>query len=132
MLNDGNGMMFAPNEEWRVEIKKRTHMLNQKYNSLTDYAQDERKSVLREILGELNENVSFAGPITFHYGRHTKVGKNGIHLIHPTQTQRTTQKAEVALHIVETLILGGIFERVAILVKRVELTLLAQFGEYVA
>ena len=76
MLNDGNGMMFAPNEEWRVEIKKRTHMLNQKYNSLTDYEQDERKSVLREILGELNENVSFAGPITFHYGRHTKVGKN--------------------------------------------------------
>ena len=76
MLNDGNGKMFTPAEPWRVEIKKRTHMLNQKYNALTEFQMDERKEVLREILGELNENVTLQGPITFHYGRHTKIGKN--------------------------------------------------------
>ena len=75
MLNNGNGMMFSPAEDWRVEIKKRTHMLNQKYNALTEYQPEERKEILREILGELNENVVVQGPITFHYGRHTKVGK---------------------------------------------------------
>ena len=37
MLSDGNGKMFLPGEPWRVEIKKRTHMLNQKYNALTEY-----------------------------------------------------------------------------------------------
>ena len=51
-------------------------MLNQKYNSLTEYQPEERKEVLKEILGELNENVGFQGPIRFHYGIHTKIGKN--------------------------------------------------------
>ena len=76
MLNDGKGMMFFPNEDRRVAIKKKTHMLNQKYNSLTEDEIEERRAVLREILGELNEGVSFNGPIRFHYGRHTKIGKN--------------------------------------------------------
>ena len=78
MLSDGKGKMFLPGEPWRVEIKKRTHMLNQKYNALTEYQPEERKEVLREILGELNENVTLQGPITFHYGRHTKIGKNSF------------------------------------------------------
>lgn len=76
MLKDGKGRMFFPNEDWRVERKRKTHMLNQKYNALTEYQPEERKEILREILGELNENVVFQGPITFHYGIHTKVGKN--------------------------------------------------------
>ena len=76
MLEDGNGEMFFPSEQWRVETKKRTHMLNQRYNALTEEQPEARKEILRQILGELNENVVFQGPITFHYGRHTKVGKN--------------------------------------------------------
>lgn len=76
MLDNKNGEMFFPNEKWRVERKMRTHMLNQKYNSLTEYQPEERKEVLKEILGELNENVDFQGPIRFHYGIHTKIGKN--------------------------------------------------------
>lgn len=76
MLDNGNGQMFYPGEEWRVEIKKKAHALNQKYNSLTEYQIEERKAVLKELLGELNEGVSFNGPIRFHYGVHTKIGKN--------------------------------------------------------
>lgn len=76
MLHDGNGMMFSPAEEWRVEIKKRTHMLNQKYNALTDYEPEARTKLLQEILGEVGENVTLQGPITFHYGKNTKIGKN--------------------------------------------------------
>ena len=76
MLHDGKGLMFLPTEDWRMKIKRRTHMLNQKYNVLTEYQPEERKEILREILGELNENVVLQGPITFHYGRNTKIGKN--------------------------------------------------------
>ena len=76
MLHDGKGQLFLPTEEWRVEVKRRTHALNQRYNALTDYQVEERKEVLKEILGELNENVMLQGPITFHYGRHTTIGKN--------------------------------------------------------
>ena len=35
---------------------------------------EQRRAVLTELLGELNEGVSFNGPIRFHYGRHTKIG----------------------------------------------------------
>lgn len=76
MLDNGKGRMFCPAEKERVDIKKRTHFLNQRYNALTEDQPEARKEILRQILGELNENVVFQGPITFHYGRHTKVGKN--------------------------------------------------------
>ena len=76
MLNNGNGMMFFPNEKWRADIKMKAHALNQKYNSLTEYQSEERREVLQELLGELNDGVSMNGPIRFHYGVHTKIGKN--------------------------------------------------------
>lgn len=75
MLNNGNGEMFFASEDWRVAIKQKTHMLNQKYNALTEYQPEERKAILKEILGgTLNENVYCQGPIRFHYGVHTKIG----------------------------------------------------------
>lgn len=76
MLDNQKGKLFFPGEDQRVETKRKTHALNQKYNSLTEFQADERREVLREILGELNENVVCQGPITFHYGRNTKIGKN--------------------------------------------------------
>ena len=76
MLEDKKGEMFFPLEKGRVDIKKKTHMLNQKYNALTEYQPEARKEILKQILGELNENVVLQGPITFHYGVHTKIGKN--------------------------------------------------------
>lgn len=76
MLNDKNGMLFSPSQAWRVERKMKAHALNQKYNTLTEYQLEERKAVLRELLGELNEGVSINGPIRFHYGIHTKIGRD--------------------------------------------------------
>ena len=29
MLHDGKGMLFFPTEDWRMDVKRRTHMLNQ-------------------------------------------------------------------------------------------------------
>ena len=43
------------------------------YN-LTIQASDSDK--INKLLGELNENVNLLGPIRFHYGVHTKIGKN--------------------------------------------------------
>ena len=75
MLSNNNGEMFFPGEDWRVAIKKKAHALNQQYNLLTEDQMDERRAILTELLGELNEGVSFNGPIRFHYGRHTKIGR---------------------------------------------------------
>lgn len=76
MADENMGIMFFPGEKWRVERKMKAHALNQRYNSLTEFQPEERRAVLRELLGELNEGVAMNGPITFHYGTHTKIGKN--------------------------------------------------------
>mgnify|MGYP002517958111 FL=1 len=76
MLDNNVGQLFFSCEEWRTEIKKKAHALNQRFNALTEYQPEERKEVLKELLGELNDGVSFNGPIRFHYGVNTKIGKN--------------------------------------------------------
>ena len=75
MLHNNNGEMFFPGEDWRVAIKKKAHALNQQYNLLNEDQVEQRRAILTELLGTLNEGVSFNGPIRFHYGRHTKIGK---------------------------------------------------------
>lgn len=77
MLEDKKGEMFFPLEKGRVDIKKKTHMLNQKYNALTEYSTgSQKRNSKTKFSVELNENVVLQGPITFHYGVHTKIGKN--------------------------------------------------------
>lgn len=43
---------FYPLEDRRVQIKKKAHALNQKYNVLTEDQQEERKEILTELLGD--------------------------------------------------------------------------------
>ena len=58
--------------------------------------------------------------------RYAEVGEYAIYLLHASQTQCRAQKAEVALHVVEALVIRGIGLRVAILVEAVEATLSTQ------
>ena len=76
MLDNGNGLLFSPAEPWRKERKRKTHKLNQDYNRLYEDQTEERNAILTEILGKKEEGVFLQGPITFHYGVHTKIGKN--------------------------------------------------------
>ena len=75
MFDNNNGLLFSPAEPWRKERKLKTHNLNMDFNRLYENQTEERNAVLKEILGELNEGVFIQGPITFHYGNHTKIGK---------------------------------------------------------
>lgn len=75
MLDKGNGLLFSPAEPWRKERKRKTHNLNLDYNRLYEDQTAAREAILREILGELQEGVFLQGPITFHYGIHTKIGR---------------------------------------------------------
>ena len=75
MLSNNNGLLFSPAEPWRKERKLKTHNLNLDYNRLYEDRTEERKAILTEILGELSDGVFVQGPVTFHYGVHTKIGK---------------------------------------------------------
>ena len=69
------GILFSPADPELAAIKRRTHDLNRDFNALYEGETDKRNAILRQILGGMGEGTYFQGPITFHYGVHTHVGK---------------------------------------------------------
>lgn len=70
------GVLFCPGEPELVAIKRKTHNLNVDYNQTHEDEVEKRAAILSEIIGEMEEGVRIQGPIAFHYGKHTKIGKN--------------------------------------------------------
>ena len=70
------GILFCPAAPELVTIKRKTHNLNVDYNMTHEDEFEKRAAILHEILGEMGEGVRIQGPIAFHYGKHTKIGKN--------------------------------------------------------
>lgn len=72
------GLLFNPGDPELKAIKKRSHDLSHDYNNTYEEETEVRSKILAELLGEMGANCFFQGPITFHYGKHTKVGKNNF------------------------------------------------------
>lgn len=70
------GILFCPNAPTLKAIKLRTHKLNLDFNQLYEDQAEKRNEFLQQMLGELGENSFIQGPVFFHYGIHTKIGKN--------------------------------------------------------
>ena len=70
------GIVFCPGDPELVALKLRTHNLNVDYNNTYEDANEKRAAILGEILGETGEGTRIQGPIAFHYGKHTKIGRN--------------------------------------------------------
>ena len=70
------GIVFCPGDAELVALKLRTHNLNVDYNNTYEDEYEKRAAILGEILGEMGEGPRIQGPIAFHYGKHTKIGRN--------------------------------------------------------
>ena len=70
------GIVFCPGDPELVALKLRTHNLNVDYNNTYEDEYEKRAAILGEILGERGEGPRIQGPIAFHYGKHTKIGRN--------------------------------------------------------
>ena len=68
------GLMFSPADPELKAMKLKAHKLDQDYNRLYEDRTEERAAILKELVGELGEGVFIQGPVTFHYGCHTKIG----------------------------------------------------------
>ena len=66
------GIVFCPGDPELVALKLRTHNLNVDYNNTYEDEYEKRAAILGEILG----GTRIQGPIAFHYGKHTKIGRN--------------------------------------------------------
>lgn len=78
MTEDGKraaGLLFFPGDPALKAIKLRTHKLNIDYNNTYEDETEKRAEILGEMLGELGEGSFLQGPVIFHYGQHTKIGK---------------------------------------------------------
>ena len=71
-----NGLLFSPIEPELKRIKLRTHNLNVDYNSTYEDEVEKRELILKKMVGELGENSFIQGPVFFHYGIHTHIGRN--------------------------------------------------------
>lgn len=70
------GILFCPGDPELRAIKLKTHNLNVDYNKTYENETEKRSEILSEILGEFGDGGFIQGPIAFHYGKHTKIGKN--------------------------------------------------------
>ncbi|MBQ7354868.1 MAG: sugar O-acetyltransferase [Clostridia bacterium] len=70
------GLLFSPADPELKAIKKNAHKLSQDYNKTYEDETEVRAQILASLLGGMGEGTFFQGPITFHYGTHTTVGKN--------------------------------------------------------
>ena len=70
------GIVFCPGDPELKAIKLRTHNLNLDYNKTYEDETEKRKELLSQMVGEMGENGFIQGPVFFHYGVHTKIGKN--------------------------------------------------------
>lgn len=69
------GQLFAPGDPELRAIKLRTHNLNNDYNATYEHETEKREQILRDIIGEIGEGSFIQGPVHFHYGKHTAIGK---------------------------------------------------------
>ncbi len=70
------GILFSPADPELKTIKLKTHNLNVDYNNTYEDEEEKRAEILSQIIGELGEGGRIQGPIAFHYGKHTKIGRN--------------------------------------------------------
>ena len=72
------GILFAPGNPELRAIKMRSHKLSAAYSRTDEDDVEIRKHLLELILGEIGEGTFMQGPIFFHYGIHTKIGKRNF------------------------------------------------------
>ena len=70
------GQLFCAGDPELKAIKLRSHKLCHEYSLTYEDETERRAEQLKQIVGELGEGAFMQGPIYFHYGVHTKIGKN--------------------------------------------------------
>ncbi len=71
-----NGQLFCPADPELKAIKRQAHKLNIDYNKTYEDETAVRAKILSQLLGSLGKGSFLQGPITFHYGIHTHIGKD--------------------------------------------------------
>ena len=70
-----SGELYSSEEPELIEKKRKAHRLSQEFNALFETDESERQAILEDLLCRIGEGTRMLGPIRFHYGCHTTIGK---------------------------------------------------------
>ena len=70
------GQLFSPGDPELRALKLKAHNLNTRYNQTFEDDVELRAEILAQLLGAMGEGGFIQGPIAFHYGVHTFIGKH--------------------------------------------------------
>lgn len=70
------GVLYLPGDPELKALKLKAHNLNIDFNRLHEDCTEERNAILKELVGSIGEGSFLQGPVTFHYGCHTVIGRN--------------------------------------------------------
>lgn len=69
------GILFNPGDPELKALKLHSHRLSAEYNRCDETETERRTGLLRQLLAAFGEGSFLQGPVFFHYGCHTKIGK---------------------------------------------------------
>lgn len=72
------GELFAPGDPELKAIKLRAHKQSAEYSRTAEDETEKRTAILEKLLAEFGEGSFLQGPVFFHYGIHTKIGKHNF------------------------------------------------------
>ncbi len=71
-----SGVLFTPGDPELVAMKRIAHNLSRDYNLTYEEETDKRDEIIDKLLKSHGEGCRMQGPIFFHYGKHTSIGKH--------------------------------------------------------
>lgn len=70
-----SGILFNPGDPELKALKLRSHRLSAEYSRSDEAETEYRSRLLRQLLAAFGEGSFLQGPMFFHYGCHTRIGK---------------------------------------------------------
>ena len=70
------GKLYDPTDPELVELREKAHILSKRYNDTVETQEDERDTIMTELLPNLGEGAYLQGPVQFDYGCFTSFGEN--------------------------------------------------------
>lgn len=72
------GELFCPGDPQLRAMKLRSHKLSAEYSKTLEDDAEIRAELAKLILAEFGEGSFMQGPVFFHYGKHTRIGKRNF------------------------------------------------------
>lgn len=70
-----SGILFNPGDPELKALKLQSHRLSAEYSRSDEAETEYRSRLLRQLLAAFGEGSFLQGPVFFHYGCHTRIGK---------------------------------------------------------